>query len=46
MLQMQTKYMKSMIDMYKDLDTALVAMFLTNKFYQGEIKEKYSKFRF
>ena len=39
--EMQTEYMKSMIDMYKDLDAALVAMFLTNKFYQGKIKENY-----
>ena len=40
--EMQTEYMKSMIDMYKDLDAALVAMFLTNKFNQNE-NEKNSK---
>jgi len=39
--EMQTKYMKSMNDIYKDLDAALVAMFLTNIFYQRKIKENY-----
>ncbi len=38
---MQTEYMKSMINIYKDLDAALVAMFLTNKLYQSENKENY-----
>ena len=36
--QMQTEYMKSMNNIYKDLDAALVAMFLTNKYYQSDIK--------
>ena len=40
--EMQIEYMNSMNDMYKDLDTALVAMFLTNKFNQNE-NEKNSK---
>ena len=39
--EMQTEYMKSMNDIYKDLDAALVAMFLTNIFYQRKIKENY-----
>ena len=39
--EMQTEYMKSMNTIYKDLDTALIAMFLTNKFYQSENKENY-----
>ena len=37
--QMQTEYMKSMNNIYKDLDAAFVAMFLTNKYYQSYIKE-------
>jgi len=40
--EMQIEYMNSMNDMYKDLDTALIAMFLTNKFNQNE-NEKNSK---
>ena len=39
--EMQIEYMNSMIDIYKDLDTTLVAMFLTNKLYQSENKENY-----
>jgi len=39
--EMQTEYMQSMNDIYKDLDTALIAMFLTNKLYQNENKENY-----
>ena len=39
--EMQAEYMKSMNAIYKDLDTALIAMFLTNKFYQSENKENY-----
>ena len=39
--EMQMEYMNSMNDIYKDLDTALVAMFLTNKLYQSENKENY-----
>tara|TARA_B100000809_G_scaffold144837_1_gene142435 strand:+ start:32 stop:280 length:249 start_codon:yes stop_codon:yes gene_type:complete len=37
--EMQTEYMQSMNDIYKDLDTALIAMFLTNKLYQSENKK-------
>ena len=33
--------MHSMNNIYKDLDTTLVAMFLTNKLYQSENKENY-----
>ena len=40
--EMQIEYMNSMNDIYKDLDTALVAMFLTNKLNQSE-NEKNSK---
>ena len=40
--EMQIKYMNSMNDIYKDLDTALIAMFLTNKLNQSE-NEKNSK---
>jgi len=40
--EMQIEYMHSMNDIYKDLDTALVAMFLTNKLNQSE-NEKNSK---
>jgi hypothetical protein len=47
--EMQVQYMNSMNNIYKDLDTALVAMFLTNKLYQSENKENYkashSKFK-
>ena len=46
--EMQIEYMSSMNNMYKDLDTALFAMFLTNKLYQNENKENYlsnSKFK-
>jgi len=39
--EMQIQYMNSMSNIYKDLDTTLVAMFLTNKFYQSENKENY-----
>ena len=39
--QMQTEYMKSMNNIYNDLDAALVAMFLTNKYYQNDIKENH-----
>ena len=39
--EMQVQYMNSMKNIYKDLDTTLVAMFLTNKFYQSENKENY-----
>ena len=39
--EMQVQYMHSMNNIYKDLDTTLVAMFLTNKFYQSENKENY-----
>jgi hypothetical protein len=39
--EMQVQYMNSMNNIYKDLDTTLVAMFLTNKFYQSENKENY-----
>ena len=39
--EMQTEYINSMNNIYKDLDTALVAMFLTNKLYQSENKENY-----
>ena len=39
--EMQIEYMNSMNDIYKDLDTALIAMFLTNKLYQSENKENY-----
>ena len=39
--EMQMEYMNSMNNIYKDLDTTLVAMFLTNKFYQSENKENY-----
>ena len=39
--QMQTEYMLSMNNIYKDLDAALVAMFLTNKYYQSNIKENH-----
>ena len=37
--EMQIEYMNSMNDIYKDLDTTLVDMFLTNKLYQTENKE-------
>ena len=37
--EMQTRYMNSMNGIYRDLDSSLVAMFLTNKFYQN--KENY-----
>ena len=40
--EMQIEYMNSMNDIYKDLDTALIAMFLTNKLNQSE-NEKNSK---
>ena len=40
--EMQIEYMNSMNDIYKDLDTALIAMFLTNKLNQNE-NEKNSK---
>ena len=40
--EMQIEYMNSMHDIYKDLDTALIAMFLTNKLNQSE-DEKNSK---
>ena len=47
--EMQMEYMNSMNNIYKDLDTALIAMFLTNKLYQSENKENYkashSKFK-
>ena len=47
--EMQMEYMNSMNKIYKDLDTALIAMFLTNKLYQSENKENYkashSKFK-
>ena len=39
--EMQVQYMNSMNNIYKDLDTALVAMFLTNELYQSENKENY-----
>ena len=39
--EMQTEYINSMKNIYKDLDTALVAMFLTKKLYQSENKENY-----
>ena len=39
--EMQTEYMQAMNNTYKDLDTALVAMFLVNKYYQSEIKENH-----
>ena len=39
--KMQMEYMNSMNNIYKDLDTALIAMFLTNKLYQSENKENY-----
>ena len=39
--EMQVQYMHSMNNIYKDLDTALIAMFLTNKLYQSENKENY-----
>ena len=39
--QMQTEYMTSMNNIYNDLDAALVAMFLTNKYYQNDIKENH-----
>ncbi len=39
--EMQMEYMNSMNNIYKDLDTTLVAMFLTNKLYQSENKENY-----
>ena len=37
--EMQIEYMNSMNNIYKDLDTALIAMFLTNKLYQNENKK-------
>ena len=40
--EMQMEYMNSMNNIYKDLDTALIAMFLTNKLNQSE-NEKNSK---
>ena len=40
--EMQIEYMNSMNVIYKDLDTALIAMFLTNKLNQSE-NEKNSK---
>jgi len=40
--EMQIEYMNSMNDIYKDLDAALIAMFLTNKFNQNE-NEKNTK---
>ena len=39
--EMQTEYMSSMKILCGDLDASFVAMFLTNKFYQSEIKENY-----
>ena len=36
--EMQTEYMQAMNNTYKDLDAALVAMFLVNKYYQSDIK--------
>ena len=39
--EMQTEYMQSMNNLCGDLDASFVAMFLTNKFYQSEIKENY-----
>ena len=39
--EMQTEYMQSMNNTYKDLDAALVAMFLVNKYYQSDIKENH-----
>ena len=39
--EMQMEYINSMNDMYKDLDTALIAMFLTNKLYQSANKKNY-----
>ena len=39
--EMQVQYMNSMNNIYKDLDTTLVAMFLTNKLYQSQNKENY-----
>jgi len=47
--EMQIECMNSMNNIYKDLDTTLIAMFLTNKLYQSENKEIYkashSKFK-
>ena len=40
--EMQIEYISSMNNIYKDLDTALIAMFLTNKLNQSE-NEKNSK---
>jgi hypothetical protein len=37
--EMQIEYISSMNNIYKDLDTALIAMFLTNKLYQSENKK-------
>ena len=39
--EMQVQYMNSMSNIHKDLDTTLVAMFLTNKLYQSQNKENY-----
>ena len=39
--EMQIEYMQSMNNIYKDLDAALVAMFLVNKYYQSDIKENH-----
>ena len=39
--EMQIEYMNSMNDIYKDLDTALIAMFLTNKLNQSENEKKF-----
>ena len=39
--EMQIEYMNSMNDIYKDLDTALIAMFLTNKLNQSENENKF-----
>jgi hypothetical protein len=47
--EMQIEYISAMNNIYKDLDTALIDMFLTNKLYQSENKEIYkashSKFK-
>ena len=39
--QMETEYLLSMNNIYKDLDATLIAMFLTNKYYQNDIKENH-----
>ena len=39
--QMETEYLISMNNIYKDLDATLIAMFLTNKHYQNDIKENH-----